>query len=66
MLPISTNVIYLTNLTEYKTTEEPIDDSQLPEIEVGLHDLSSWPDDAITIDSSTPTTNSPPKTTEER
>ena len=39
---------------------------QLPEIEVGLPDLPSLPDDAITIDTSTSTTNSPPKTTEER
>ena len=53
--------MYLTNLTEYKTKEEPFDDSQLPEIEVELPDLPSLPDDAITIDTSTSTPNSPPR-----
>ena len=48
------NVMYLTNLTEYKT-KECIDDSQLP-------DLPSLLGNAITIDTSTST----PKTLEER
>ena len=58
--------MYLTNLTEYKTKEEPTDDSQLPEIEVGLPDLPSLPDDTITIDTSTSILTIPLKTLEER